>query len=448
MSAPPRQFDPFLVGQPGQKPEPPGPIPPVVFLTVPHYGGLTWPTCAGLLTASFRFHPMITGECGSLLCHVFNRLWAECLNLRVRPDAPRRPTHFAMLHADCAPDPGWLDVLLDEMEATGADILSAVVPIKDARGLTSTGVQDFHDRIRRFTLTEVHQFPETFDAAAAGHPDKALMVNTGCWLARLDRPWVEDFPGFTILDGVQPVGGQRLPVVLSEDWHASRWWHDHGVKVMATRKVGLGHIGQASYRNDKPWGTWPIDKGDGALVPDGEIEGWMSHEELAWLRQQAARRKVVVEVGCWHGRSTKALAESCPGQVLTVDHFQGSPDDKQFSLAEAAANGAGNEARAAFERNLAAELKSRKVSLLVMDSREAARELNCQGYRADMIFLDGAHDTPSVKADITAWQPLLKKGGLLCGHDANDSRVKAALDELLPGWTLAADSIWQYQQAG
>ena len=422
----------------------------VPYLGVPHYGEVGWPTCCSLLTASTRVHPLVVGEQGSLLTYVFNRLWAECYNLRARKDAPRRPTHFAMLHADASPDPGWLDVLHDELCRLDADVISVVSPIKDHRGITSTGVQNLDTRrIRRLTMHEVLALPETFDAVGAGYPGRALMVNTGCWLCRLDRPWVEDFPGFTILDGLQKIAGQRLPQVVSEDWNASRWWHDHGVKVYATRKVRLAHYGGVPYRNDTAWGSWKYDKGDGALVDGGEIEGWMSHDELDWLRAQAAARERVVEIGTWHGRSTKALAGACKGVVYTVDHFQGSPGDASFVLAEEAARGAGNDARAAFHENLKEELASGRVRLLEMDSVKAAGRFNHPGgYRApDMVFLDGAHDTESVRRDIKAWKPLLARGGLLCGHDANDSRVVEALDELLPGWRHEAGSIWSYALA-
>lgn len=53
----------------------------------------------------------------------------------------------------------------------------------------------------------------------------------------------------------------------------------------------------------------------------------------------------------------------------------------------------------------------------------------------DFVFIDGDHSHRAVSADIRAWAPKLKAGGLLCGHDyangeyAFGAEVKRAVDE-------------------
>lgn len=52
-------------------------------------------------------------------------------------------------------------------------------------------------------------------------------------------------------------------------------------------------------------------------------------------------------------------------------------------------------------------------------------------FQADFVYIDGAHDYESVRADITAWWPCLSACGVLAGHDFEDEHegVKRAVME-------------------
>src|SRR5215471_18433913 len=117
---------------------------------------------------------------GSLLALSFNALWCRALNLAKAGGLD----YFAMLHTDVGPNNGWLDALVAELDATGLDVLSVVVPIKDPRGVTSTALArddgDPFGVFTRLTMQEVFRLPETFTSADVG--GRPLLVNTGCWV--------------------------------------------------------------------------------------------------------------------------------------------------------------------------------------------------------------------------------------------------------------------------
>jgi hypothetical protein len=238
---------------------------PCVFLALPTYGpfdlagqaGRTHPAEEVEVVTAYRQH--------SLLAHNFNCLWCHALNAR----AAFGLTHFAMVHADVNAPPLWLDELVAEQARVGADLLSAVLPIKDGRGLTTTGWQHpASGAVTRFSMTEVMTFPETFDARDAGLPEGAIfLVNTGLWVCDFTQSWVEEF-SFEIRDRiVKKPDGLFQATVLSEDWNMSRWLAVRGLKVMVTRTVPLGHVGRWEFRNDHAWGDWTQDES----VPDQSV---------------------------------------------------------------------------------------------------------------------------------------------------------------------------------
>ena len=51
----------------------------------------------------------------------------------------------------------------------------------------------------------------------------------------------------------------------------------------------------------------------------------------------------------------------------------------------------------------------------------------------DLLFIDALHDYESVRDDISYWQPKVKHGGIICGHDYENRRfpgVKQAVHEV------------------
>jgi predicted O-methyltransferase YrrM len=155
-----------------------------------------------------------------------------------------------------------------------------------------------------------------------------------------------------------------------------------------------------------------------------QIPGWMEEHDLLWLAEKAATHERIVEVGAWMGRSTKVLSDNTPGTVWAVDHWLGSIEHQPCDS---------KAVWAAFQQNLTAEIFCGKVVPIMMHSVSAAKFFADQSHYFDMVFVDASHDYDNVRADILAWKPLVKSGGILCGHDASHPPIMQATHELLPG---------------
>lgn len=170
---------------------------------------------------------------------------------------------------------------------------------------------------------------------------------------------------------------------------------------------------------------WPV-------VRDyANYSAWTSSLELAWLAEAASRCQLVGEVGSYAGKSAKAMAWGTPGKVICCDRFQDNTE-------------------ARFRQNLKVELETGKVRLLAMDSLEGAALLKAEGVLFDFFFIDAAHEAADVLADLKAWAPLVRPGGIVCGHDFErddpDNGVHAALLEFKPDFHHIADTLWAYIQ--
>lgn len=154
-------------------------------------------------------------------------------------------------------------------------------------------------------------------------------------------------------------------------------------------------------------------------------ENWMNFEEFyKYLVNKFPSGSIFVEIGSWKGRSAAyMIVEILNSKKLIdfycVDTFEGTRDLKQYI---------GNESLyGQFIKNL--EPVKNHYKVLKMTSIEAAKCFDDKSI--DAVFIDAQHTYEAVKADILAWLPKVKLGGILSGHDINHSGVKQAVDELL-----------------
>lgn len=369
-----------------------------------------------------KYHPG-----SSLLASSFNEIWCQALNFEA--DTGEKLEYFAMLHDDVAPEDYWLDKLIAELEDKKLDVLSAVVPIKDNRGLTSMALDREGNQflpLARISMHEVFGLPETFTSDDIGHK---LLLNTGCWVCKWDQEVCKKLH-FEINDRIvfNEASKRFQSETESEDWFFSREAHALGLKLGATRKVSLMHFGTYAFTNDRPWGVEKFDSEWQAesIVPKDpnafpyDINGWLKPEEGAALAE-LARDKRVLEIGSYCGLSTVCLARPAR-HVTAVDYFDGRATPvEQDTLGQFVAN---------VERY---GLSDR----VVMCHPEAVYPLP----QYDFAFIDGAHDYDSVKRDIARALEVLAPGGLLAFHDYRlspgeadgrwDPGVTQAVNELL-----------------
>lgn len=208
---------------------------------------------------STRPMQILTGQSvSSLLPDAFNSLLCEAMNFE---ENGRKATHFVMMHADIVPTKGWLSALIDEQIASGADVISAVVPIKHVEsGKTSTGVGKIdgrHSKFRHILQEEAGLLPKTFTIDDVGRNEgDRLLVNTGLMSMSLRNNWIEswmDSGGFRLESHGWSEDGKRKQLCLPEDWLMS--WDIqtiYGAKVAATTKVRLLHFGDIGFENRQP----------------------------------------------------------------------------------------------------------------------------------------------------------------------------------------------------
>lgn len=160
------------------------------------------------------------------------------------------------------------------------------------------------------------------------------------------------------------------------------------------------------------------------------IKGWFSFRAVY---EQAVREAPdpahFVEVGSWRGRSAAFMAVEIlnSGKNIRfdcVDHWLGSIGAKMRDDPDVLSG----ELYDIFLKNIAP----------VRDRIQVVRELSYEAPKLyldeslDFVFIDAGHEYPDVHADIEAWWPKVKPGGVLAGDDFYGKGVKRAVSEKFP----------------
>lgn len=173
------------------------------------------------------------------------------------------------------------------------------------------------------------------------------------------------------------------------------------------------------------------------------IDGWMEPNELEWLATQAQSHSRIVELGSYCGRSTRVLAENTSGWVSPIDTWSANPLHPWSPKVN------GVDLFKVFCDNMEGLVDKLHIIRADHNNTSILPEVWLDGgpeEKPDFVFIDGDHTFTGFRRDLFNYSKRIKPGGLLCGHDANNSGcrgVNQVLDDYLPGWNLVPNTlIW------
>ena len=160
-----------------------------------------------------------------------------------------------------------------------------------------------------------------------------------------------------------------------------------------------------------------------------------------------------VEIGCWKGKSTAAIANRCwPNPLHACDTWKGNIDEGNVTgkLHPTAKVAASVDVKAIFDENIANHTKGnvedhQEDCFVYLDALEQMK------YPVKFCHIDASHDYESVKKTIEMLFPRLTEGAILCGDDIASAHrgrldleggVERAVMELLPGYIKDKNFWW------
>ncbi|MGI0134366.1 MAG: class I SAM-dependent methyltransferase [Candidatus Micrarchaeaceae archaeon] len=143
------------------------------------------------------------------------------------------------------------------------------------------------------------------------------------------------------------------------------------------------------------------------------VDGWLADDEgelLFNLAKSCKGKGAIVEIGSWKGKSTIWLGKgSIAGnnvKVWAIDPHTGSHEHHQIFGKVWTFDD--------FKKNIKRAGLEGIIVPVVASSEQAASSFH---EPVELIFIDGAHDYESVKADFELWFPKVIEGGTMVFHD-------------------------------
>jgi predicted O-methyltransferase YrrM len=162
-----------------------------------------------------------------------------------------------------------------------------------------------------------------------------------------------------------------------------------------------------------------------------QVSGWFDEQDIDFYRSQVAQAPSpahFVEVGSWKGRSSAFMAVEIinSGKTIKFDCVDTWLGDAGIGMSQDAYIQSGT-----LYEHFLANLKPVEGHYTPVRATSVEAAALYEDDSLDFVFIDAAHDYDNVLADITAWLPKVKVGGVISGHDYTHEPVRRAVHELL-----------------
>jgi beta-1,4-mannosyl-glycoprotein beta-1,4-N-acetylglucosaminyltransferase len=263
---------------------------------------------------------------------------------------------------------------------------------------------------------------------------------------------------FSFLGGAPQIAA-KLEAYAHQDLNVSRYKDRRYLDQVTS--LGIDLFGRAGMS----FNFWPVDERFPAcvlanrsryahLIREAKFhENWYADDQIVRVCDLLAGVRslsgAVMEIGCWEGKSTVALAHAChPEPLIAIDNWEGSRD-------ESPAHGSVHLAR---QRDIHGQFLV-NIHLLTKGNVKPVRA-DCHEFLRSwhgpikFAHVDASHDYTSVKRTLEALLPWVVPGGLICGDDiltASISRqdldggVERAVRDVLPGWQQV-HNLWLWRK--
>lgn len=165
------------------------------------------------------------------------------------------------------------------------------------------------------------------------------------------------------------------------------------------------------------------------------VSGLISNEDGRFLQDYAAgvpEGMCIVEIGPFTGKSTVFLARGAGNSVVIYTYDLWEDNHRPISGSGAQVADSRLESQKLFYDNIKKCGVNNKVFAAKYDSAKAGKEWPDDSMPIGLVYIDGDHRYPGVKADLNAWIDKIAQGAPIILDDYFSNRgVKRAVDELV-----------------